>query len=143
MVKNSGGNKTKQLGRKTQVPTATRESTDPSELYALVTKLCGNGQFECKCADGVVRRCVIRGKFRGRRAYSNQVSVGVGVLIGLRSFQADVADLLEVYSAADVDRLKSLGVGIMCHDDDRVDALDEVVDAVIETEAVAVNIDDI
>jgi initiation factor 1A len=142
MVKNSGGNKTKQLGRKTQVPTTTRESTDPSEIYALVTKLFGNGLFECKCADGVTRRCVIRGKFRGRRAYSNQVAVGVGVLIGLRSFQADVADLLEVYSSADVERLKSLGVGIMGHEDDApVDAI--TVDAVEAVEAVAVNIDDI
>jgi len=141
MVKNSGGNKTKQLGRKTQAPAATRESTDPSEIYALVTKLCGNGQFECKCADGVTRRCVIRGKFRGRRAYSNQVAVGVGVLIGLRSFQADVADLLEVYSSADVERLKSLGVGIMGHEDDAVEAVD--VDTVVESDPVAVNIDDI
>jgi initiation factor 1A len=141
MVKNSGGNKTKQLGRKTQVPTATRESTDPSEIYALVTKVFGNGQFECKCADDKVRRCVIRGKFRGRRAYSNQVAVGVGVLIGLRSFQADVADLLEVYSAADVERLKSLGVGVMGHADD-VDEVDAL-DAVDVVETVAVNIDDI
>ncbi len=142
MVKNSGGNKTKQLGRKTQVPTTTRESTDPSELYALVTKLFGNGQFECKCSDGVVRRCVIRGKFRGRRAYSNQVAVGVGVLIGLRSFQADVVDLLEVYSAADVERLKSLGVTILGHPDDEVDAVDSVVD-VVESAVDSVNIDDI
>ena len=111
MVKNvSGGKRAKAVGRKheTAAPTRLRTADDPAELYAIVTKLWGNGLLQVTCVDGVSRQCVIRQKFRGRRARDNRVSIGSGLLVGLREFEThqDKCDLLEVYTAADVERLR-------------------------------------
>jgi initiation factor 1A len=111
MVKNvSGGKRAKAVGRKHEgtAPTRLRTSADPAELYAIVTKMWGNGLVQVTCADGVSRQCVIRQKFRGRRARDNRVVPGSGLLVGLREFetQKDKCDLLEVYSDADVALLR-------------------------------------
>ena len=111
MVKNlSGGKRAKTVGRKheTAAPTRLRTSEDPAELYAIVTKFWGNGRIQVMCSDGESRMCVIRQKFRGRRQRDNNVSAGSGLLIGLREFETskDTCDLLEVYTSADVERLR-------------------------------------
>jgi initiation factor 1A len=111
MVKNiSGGKRAKAAGRKheTAAPTRLRVSEDPAELYAVVTKLWGNGLLQVNCSDGVSRKCVIRQKFRGRRARDNFATIGTALLVGLREFEStkDTCDLLEVYGAADVERLR-------------------------------------
>jgi translation initiation factor 1A len=127
MVKNAfGGNKSKGFARKhnnssNKVNNNLRISEDEGEIYAIVTKMCGNGMFQCYCIDGVERLCHIRGKFTGRKKRDNIVSSGGWVLIGVREWdnkpdQATVAnkkkdkiqqcDLLEVYNDGDKDRLK-------------------------------------
>ena len=111
MVKNlSGGKRAKTAGRKHETAAATRlrTSDDPAELYAVVTKFWGDGRLQVMCSDGVSRMCVIRQKFRGRRQRDNRVSAGSGLLVGLREFETaqDKCDLLEVYTSADVERLR-------------------------------------
>ena len=112
MVKNiSGGKRAKAVGRKHEVsaPSRLRTAEDPAELYAIVTKMWGNGLVQVTCSDGVSRQCVIRQKFRGRRARDNRVILGSGLLVGLREFEThqDKCDLLEVYTESDVARLRT------------------------------------
>lgn len=126
MVKNThGGNRHKAFARKHaasgSASTKLRTSVEDAELYAIVTKMLGNGMFHCHCIDNVSRLGHIRGKFSGRRKSSNWVSPGSWVLVGLREW--DVAgekssvsgktklpecDLLELYDEASKERLMEI-----------------------------------
>ena len=81
----------------------TRFSEDPLEMYAVCTKLYGQGNIEVMCHDGVSRLCVIRKKFKGRGKRDNNIIVGTWLLAGKREFEVRAAgkkekcDLLEVY----------------------------------------------
>ena len=81
----------------------TRFSCDPLEMYAVCTKLYGQGHIEVVCHDNKSRLCVIRKKFKGRGKRDNSVTVGTWLLIGKREFEVRAADkkekcdLLEVY----------------------------------------------
>jgi len=98
-----------------------RVSEDEGEMYAIVTKMLGNGMFHCHCIDGTVRLGHIRGKFSGRGKRDNMVEGGKWVLIGLREWDVPSeksssiskgkekmhkCDLLEVYSDMDKQRLR-------------------------------------
>lgn len=95
------------------VKTRYADPKEPCEMYALVTKLFGQGMCEVKCNDGKSRLCVIRNKFRGRNKLNNVVSVDTKVLVGLRDWEVvkegkmQKCDLLEVYSLQDVMNLKN------------------------------------
>jgi len=103
---NAGGSKSNKL----------RISEDEGEIYAIVTKMLGNGMFHCYCIDGVIRLGHIRGKFTGRGKRDNMVEGGKWVLIGLREWDVpseksavvssgkqkiQQCDLLEVYADTD------------------------------------------
>ena len=110
--KNTGGSKNNKL----------RISEDEGEIYAIVTKMLGNGMFHCVCADGASRLGHIRGKFTGKGKRDNMVEGGKWVLIGLREWDVpsetstrsisnpkekiQKCDLLEVYSDSDKQRLR-------------------------------------
>ena len=85
----------------------TRFSEDPLEMYAVCTKLYGQGHIEVMCHDGVSRMCVIRKKFKGRGRRDNTIIMGTWVLVGKREFEVRAAgkkekcDLLEVYKDND------------------------------------------
>ena len=51
----------------------TRFSEDPLEMYAVCTKLYGQGHIEVMCHDAVSRMCVIRKKFKGRGKRDNNI----------------------------------------------------------------------
>lgn len=116
MVKNQIGGKHKHQAKKSMVDSSKSMkfvvSTDPNEIYAIITKKFGNNMFEVHCIDDKVRLCIVRGKFRGRHKKSNFVNIGSWVLIGLREWethkedQKSKCDLLEIYSIGDVDRLQ-------------------------------------
>lgn len=76
----------------------------PTE-YAQVTRMLGNGRLEAFCFDGVNRLCHIRGKLRKR------VWIGVGdiVLLGLREFQDQKADIILKYDGDEARSLKTYG----------------------------------
>jgi initiation factor 1A len=109
--KHTGGSKSNKL----------RISEDEGEVYAIVTKMLGNGMFHCHCMDGTIRLGHIRGKFTGRGKRDNLVETGKWLLIGLREWdipseksssiskgkeKMQQCDLLEVYNDSDRQRLK-------------------------------------
>ena len=119
MVKNFGGNKSKKIGRKFVNQPRDRKirfAEEIEELYAVVTKLFGNGMAEVKCIDNENRLCIFRKKFKGRSKRDNMVSLGTVVLVGIRNWEVtaadskklDKCDLLEVYSSADVNKLRKM-----------------------------------
>ena len=117
MVKNdAGGNKGKGLARK-HVNAAKcgstkqlRVATDEAEKYAIVSKMLGNGMCYVRLLDGSTRDrlCIIRNKFKGRGKRDNILDSGSWVLVGMREWSSkqDTCDLLEVYNAAERDRLQ-------------------------------------
>ncbi len=126
MVKNThGGSGHKKFGRKFANNgggnSRLRVSENEYEMYAIVTKMCGNNMVHVHCIDDGMRLCHIRGKFTGRRKRDNFVTIGGWVMVGLRECDdaivtaADFAagrklagcDLLEVYSSAEKEQLKS------------------------------------
>jgi initiation factor 1A len=123
MVKNAhGGSSHKKFARKhfsAAKSNKLRLSEDEGEIFAIVTKMLGNGMFHCYCIDDEARLGHIRGKFSGRGKRDNMVEVGKWVLIGLREWdissektlvkgkeKLQKCDLLEVYSDPDKVRLK-------------------------------------
>lgn len=78
---------------------------EEGQQYARVTKMLGNGRLMAACGDGVERLCKIRGSMRRRE----WVRVGDVVLVALRDFQDDKADVVFRYQDAEVHRLKRLG----------------------------------
>ena len=90
----------------------TRFSADPLEMYAVCTKLYGQGHVEVMCHDGVSRMCVIRKKFKGRGKRDNAVTMGTWLLVGKREFEVrdpkkkEHVDLLYVYSPSNLSKLK-------------------------------------
>lgn len=119
MVKNlNGGNKSKKMGRKfvnessSSANKKVRLAGEEGELYAVVTRLLGNGMFYANDVEGKERLCIMRNKFRGRGKRDNIVALGTWVLIGEREFESSTkpkCDLLEVYSEIEKQKLKNSG----------------------------------
>jgi hypothetical protein len=123
MVKNTSGGKHKNQARKHLIPNTQqrlRTAMQEGEVYAISTKMLGNGQFYATILSSGKYRAkectvVIRGKFRGRGKRGNIVNMGTVVLVGLREWTSEdrtdnfVCDLLEVYNDADKERLCSGG----------------------------------
>ena len=108
MVKNNGGNKAKKFASKSfNVPQkATRFAIDSGEVYAIINKILGGNMCEVLCIDGIIRNCIIRGKFSGKRKRDNILTRGKWVLVGLRDWEITAkekqkCDLLEVYTDVD------------------------------------------
>lgn len=78
---------------------------EDGQEYAQVAKILGNGRVRCICFDGKERLCNIRGKMR------KKVWIGVGdiVLVGLRDFQDEKADVIQKYKPDEARRLKAQG----------------------------------
>merc|ERR1712010_216238 len=78
---------------------------EEGQEYAQVTKILGSARLRCNCFDGKERLCNIRGKMR------RKVWIGVGdvVLLGLRDFQDDKADVIQKYKPDEARRLKAQG----------------------------------
>ncbi|KAF0289171.1 Eukaryotic translation initiation factor 1A, X-chromosomal [Amphibalanus amphitrite] len=73
--------------------------------YAQVAKMLGNGRLEAMCFDGVKRLCHIRGKLR-KKVWINQGDI---VLVGLREFQDQKADVILKYNDDEARNLKTYG----------------------------------
>lgn len=113
MVKNTkGGKGAKSLARK-MVFADTREKkyirlpTCSLEQFAVTTKMYGN-MCQVTTNDGESYKCVIRGKFSGRKKRQSFVAVGKIILVGFRDFEAPnfkFCDLLEVYDDNEIQQL--------------------------------------
>lgn len=107
MPKNKGkGGKNRRRG-KNENDDIKRElvQCEPGQAYAQVLKMLGNGRLEAMCFDGVRRLCHIRGKLR-KKVWINTSDI---ILIGLRDFQDEKADVILKYTADEARQLKSKG----------------------------------
>ena len=78
---------------------------EDGQEYAQVVKMLGNGRLTAFCFDGKERLCHIRGKLR-KKVWINQGDI---VLVGLRDFQDDKADVLLRYNPDEARNLKTYG----------------------------------
>lgn len=67
--------------------------------------MLGNGRLEAYCFDGKKRLCHIRGKMR-KKMWVNQGDI---ILIGLRSYQDEKADVILRYNPDEARALKKRG----------------------------------
>ena len=106
MPKNTGmgGNKRKKGKKQVQEDRELRYKEE-SEEYAQITKILGDGRFQCKCADGVDRIAHVRGKMRKRTWLAN----GDIILVSIREFEPEKCDVVEKYKEKEVAKLKSVG----------------------------------
>ncbi|KAL7669193.1 hypothetical protein ACOME3_009859 [Neoechinorhynchus agilis] len=107
MAKNKGkGGKNRRRG-KNETDSAKRELIlkEGGQEYAQVRRMLGNGRLEAMCIDGQQRLCHIRGKLR-KKVWIN---VGDLVLLGLRDFQDNKADVILRYLPEEARQLKNLG----------------------------------
>ena len=86
--KNSKGKKNANVSKK-----LLEFKTDMQE-YAVITKVLGNRRFNALCYDGKNRLCIARGKMKRRVWIRN----GDTVLLSLREYQDDKADIILKYS---------------------------------------------
>ena len=77
--------------------------------YAQVTRVYGNGRFECKCSDDKIRMGIVRGVMRGRKKKFNLVTLNCTILLSLRDFDNEKADIVHVYKDDEVKRLRKRG----------------------------------
>mmetsp|Transcript_1020 Transcript_1020/g.1932 ORF Transcript_1020/g.1932 Transcript_1020/m.1932 type:complete len:144 (-) Transcript_1020:64-495(-) len=78
---------------------------EDGQEYAQILKMLGNGRCEAYCFDEKKRLCHIRGKLR-KKVW---VNVGDIVLLGLRDFQDDKADVILKYTPEESRNLKRYG----------------------------------
>ena len=75
---------------------------EPGQEYAQVVKMLGNGRLEAFCFDGKLRKCHIRGKMQ-KKVWINKDDI---ILISLRAFQDDKADVIHKFMPDEVQELK-------------------------------------
>jgi len=75
--------------------------------YCKVTKMLGDARLEGICSDGKTRVCKIRGSMSKRRKV--WISVDDYVLVSLRDFQDEKADVIWKYNKDEVKQLKKYG----------------------------------
>jgi len=106
MPKNKGkGGKNRRRGKNESEEKRELTTKTAGQEYGQVIRMLGNGRLEAFCFDGKNRQCHIRGKMR-KRQWVNQGDI---VLLGLREFQDDKADVILKYNADESRRLKRMG----------------------------------
>ena len=107
MPKNKGkGGKNRRRG-KNENENEKRELVfkEDGQEYAFVKKMLGNGRLEAHCMDGQQRLCHIRGKLR-KKVWINAGDI---ILVGLRDYQDDKADVINKYTPDEARNLKTYG----------------------------------
>ena len=108
MPKNKGkGGKNRRRGKKTNFNDEKREliTKEEGQEYGRVTKMLGNGRLLADCYDGKRRMCKIRGNMR-KKVWVMQ---GDLVLLGLRDYQDDKADVMMKFTNEEERRLRQAG----------------------------------
>jgi translation initiation factor 1A len=98
--------------------------------------MLGNGRLEAYCIDGVKRLCHIRGKMR-KKVW---VNTGDIVLVGLREYQDEKADVILKYMADEASSLKQYGE---LPDNIRVNDTDALIDDDVDAEEDLVDFEDV
>jgi len=108
MPKNTkGGKNVKKSKFKSEDKKVARELEykEDGQEYAQVTKLLGDCKVTLNCYDGVQRLGVIRGALK-KKCW---IAIGDIVLVGLREFQNDRADVLHKYTPDEARSLIAYG----------------------------------
>eukprot|EP01036_Dinobryon_divergens_P022340 gene22340-30585_t len=108
MPKNKGkGGKNYKKGKKRDEGESRRELEfkEDGQEYAQVLRMLGDGRVALQCYDDVARTGLIRGTMR-RRVWINTGDI---VLIGLREFQPDRADVIHKYTTEEARNLQAFG----------------------------------
>ena len=103
----SGRNRDRRLGTYEPPPKLLRLKEDGQE-YAHVTRELGDGRFLARCFDGTERLCIIRGKMRHERSKA-WITTGAVVLVGLRDYQDEKADVIIKSTMDEVRQRKGMG----------------------------------
>ena len=77
---------------------------EEGQEYAQILRLLGSGRVEANCFDGVKRMCTNRGKLKNRV----WINAGDIVLISLREFGDEKADLIHKYYPEEAFELQDL-----------------------------------
>lgn len=80
---------------------------EAGQEYAVVQDMLGHGRCTCACTDNVPRLGIIRGNMR--KGAINRVCKGDVVLVSLREFQDQKADIVHLYTADEVRALQAYG----------------------------------
>mmetsp|Transcript_33088 Transcript_33088/g.105442 ORF Transcript_33088/g.105442 Transcript_33088/m.105442 type:complete len:140 (+) Transcript_33088:1255-1674(+) len=106
MPKNKGkGGKNRRRGKNDNDEKRELIFKEDGQEYAQVLRMLGNGRLEAQCIDGIKRLCHIRGKMR-KKVW---VNTGDIVLLGLREYQDEKADVIQKYLADEARSLKAYG----------------------------------
>ena len=106
MPKNKGkGGKNRRRGKNDSDEKRELIFKEDGQEYAQVLRMLGNGRLEAQCIDGVKRLCHIRGKMR-KKVW---VNTGDIILLGLREYQDEKADVILKYLADEARSLKAYG----------------------------------
>jgi translation initiation factor 1A len=105
LLSSGKGGKNRRRGKNLNLERRELTFKEEGQEYAQVTRMLGNGRVEAFCFDGTKRLAHIRGKMR-KKVWVNQGDI---VLLGLRDFQEDKADIILKYSADEARTLKSYG----------------------------------
>jgi translation initiation factor 1A len=107
MPKNKGkGGKTRRRGKNESMPDK-RELVykDEGQEYAQVLRMLGNARIEAFCFDGIKRLCHIRGKMQ-KKVWINQGDI---ILVSLREYENDKADVIYKFNTDEARALKDKG----------------------------------
>jgi len=103
MPNNKGGKRYKRNKNQVKENKTTRlKDVTQSQEYAQITKCLGSCRFEVLCFDGKKRMATMCGKMR-KKVFVNAHEI---VLVSLRDWQDSKCDIIEKYSASDVQKLK-------------------------------------
>lgn len=108
MPKNKGkGGKNYKKGKKRDEGETRRDLLfkEDGQEYAQIVRMQGDGRVALQCYDGRDRVGLIRGTMR-RRVWMNTGDI---VLIGLREFQPDKADVIHKYTTEEARNLQQYG----------------------------------
>jgi len=101
--KGKGGKRTRRSKNDDDVKRELLVKEDGQE-YAQVLKMLGNGRLDAFCFDGKTRQCHIRGKMR-KKVWINKGDI---ILLGLRDYQDNKADVIAKYKPDEIRQLKIL-----------------------------------
>jgi translation initiation factor 1A len=96
---------------------------EEGQLYARVIRMLGNGRLAARCGDGKERICKICGSMRKRE----WVNPGDTVLVSLREFDDEKADVIYRYKPPELQHLARNGEPVCIAADEEEAELDDLV----------------
>lgn len=106
MPKNKGkGGKARRRGKGDAGGEDDLPLAEEGQSYGKVTRILGGNRVQVACVDGRTRQACIRGAMH-KKVW---VAAGDAILVSLRDYQDDVADVIYKYSPAAARQLKALG----------------------------------